>query len=208
VRDDSAFLKQLSDEPEDLETLLVYADWLDDNGQSERAEFLRLQQQLLPMRYRQKGFCELSRRLLKLGKRFDAAWLGVVSRPRLTGTCWSGPSTLETHYVWRFLPKGVLNYTSPTGTFQNGTWQQIGTVVQMEVNRHYTDHEGFVVGDWIHGRSKNVVGQHWRWKTKRTTNPTECDPGNPVTTVYDGHLGNRPSPDISRVAGKGGLRGG
>jgi uncharacterized protein (TIGR02996 family) len=185
---EAAFLKQLSDDPDDLTTLLVYADWLEDNAASDRAEFLRLQQQLLQMRYRQKGFCESSRRLLKLGKHFDAAWLGIVSRPRLVGTCWSGPSTLESHYVWRFLPRGVLNYTSPTGTFQNGTWQQIGTVVLMEVNRHYADHEGFIGGDWIHGRSANVVGQRWRWKTKRTTDLKECDLGKPVTAVYDGHL--------------------
>jgi uncharacterized protein (TIGR02996 family) len=188
---EAAFLKQLSDDPEDLATLLVYADWLEDNDVSDRAEFLRLQNQLLNLRYRQKGFCELSRQLLKLGRSFDAAWLGVVSRPRLAGTCWSGPSTLERHYVWRFLPGGVLNYTSPTGTFQNGTWQQVGTVVLMEVNRHYADHEGFVGGEWIHGRSKNVVGDRWRWKTKRTTDPKECDSGNPDTTVYDGHLRNR-----------------
>ena len=44
--DDSAFLKQLSEQPDDLATLLVYADWLDDNGAADRAEFLRVQQRV------------------------------------------------------------------------------------------------------------------------------------------------------------------
>lgn len=192
MADDSTFLKQLSEQPDDRATLLVYADWLDDHGAADRAEFLRLQQRALSLRHRQKGFSETSRLLLRLGKKLERDWLAVVSRPRLAGTCWKGTSTLESSYVWRFLPGGVLNYTTPSGTFQNGTWLQIGNWVSMETNRHYADYEGFVGGDRINGKAKNVSGQDWRWTVWLTTDPEECDPGDPVTTVYGGHANDPP----------------
>jgi uncharacterized protein (TIGR02996 family) len=189
---EAAFVKQLSEDPDDLATPLVYADWLDDSGAADRAAFLRLQHDVLQLRHRQRGFSESSRRLLRMGKKLVAEWLEVVSRPRLEGTCWKGPSSIETFYVWRFLPGGVLNYTSPSGTFQNGTWKQIGTCVQMESNRHYADYEGFVGGDWIYGTARNVTGQRWRWRVQRTTDPDDCDPGVPVTTVFGGHANDPP----------------
>src|SRR5262245_33885184 len=190
--DEAAFLKQLSDHPDDAATLLVYADWLEDGGAADRAAFLRLQQKLLMMRHRQKGFSDTSRRLLRLGRKLAPDWLAVVSRPRLAGTCWSGASTIDSFYVWRFLPGGVLNYTSPSGTFQNGTWRQVGNCVMMETNRHFADYEGFVGGELIHGTARNVSGSRWRWKVRRTTDPEECDPGDPVTTVFGGHANDPP----------------
>jgi uncharacterized protein (TIGR02996 family) len=188
VRDDSAFLKQLDDDPEDLATLLVYADWLEDNGASDRAEFLRRQHRVLQLRHRQRGFTDSSRLLLGLGIGLDAGWVSVVSRPRLTGTCWKGPESDGNFVIWRFLPEGVLNYTDDGGTYQNGTWRQIGNAVWIEINRHYADLEGFIGGDSISGKAKNVTGRAWTWKAKRTTDPEDCDPGDPDTNVYDDHL--------------------
>jgi uncharacterized protein (TIGR02996 family) len=176
VRDDSAFLKQLDDDPEDLATLLVYADWLEDNGSVDRAEFLRLQQHLLQLRHRQKGFLPFSRRLLASGTKLDAAWLTVVSRPRLVGTCWSGDETIGDSTTWRFLAGGTLNYTCRSGTHQNATWVQVGTHVTMETNQHYADYEGFIGGDWMRGTAKNVQAKAWRWSARRTTDPELCDP--------------------------------
>jgi anti-anti-sigma factor len=40
---DEAFLETIRDEPEDDAVRLIYADWLDEQGQPERAEFIRLQ---------------------------------------------------------------------------------------------------------------------------------------------------------------------
>jgi uncharacterized protein (TIGR02996 family) len=186
---EAAFLKQLSDDSEDLETLLVYADWLDDHGSADRAEFLRLQQQLLSLRQRQKGFAPASRRLRLLGQSLDPTWLAVVSRPLLTGTCWSGSEDDGTYLIWRFLPDGVLNYTEDGDDYQNGTWVQVGPFVAMEMNRHFADYEGFIKGDWVRGKAKNIRGREWRWKAKRTTDPEECDPGDePDTTIYGNHF--------------------
>jgi len=186
---EAAFLKQLSKQPEDVATVLVYADWLEDHGAADRAEFLRLQQQVLQMRHRQKGFSETSRRLLRLGRKLAPDWLAVVSRPRLSGTCWSGVDSDDGRGVWRYLPDGVLNYTYNGDVYQNGTWRQVGTCVLMEMNRHYADYEGFVGGDWLRGTARNVDEHRWRWKAQLTTDPALCDPTDaPDTTVYDGHL--------------------
>lgn len=44
--DEEAFLAAIRAHPTDQRTRLVYADWLDENGQPEKAEFLRLQGEL------------------------------------------------------------------------------------------------------------------------------------------------------------------
>src|SRR4051794_34871936 len=41
--DERAFFDRIRDEPADDMPRLIYADWLDETGQSERAEFIRLQ---------------------------------------------------------------------------------------------------------------------------------------------------------------------
>ena len=38
-----SFLRTILDMPEDRNTLLIYADWLDEHGEGEYAEFIRLQ---------------------------------------------------------------------------------------------------------------------------------------------------------------------
>jgi uncharacterized protein (TIGR02996 family) len=183
---ENRFLRQVDEHPDDLAALLVYADWLDDQGDEVRAGFLRLQQEVLRLRhYRPGGFRPKSAALLKLGRALDPAWLAVVSRPRLAGTCWSGTDSLDGWDIWRFLPGGVLNYTSGSGTYQNATWVQVGNHVAMETNDHYADYEGFVGGDLLRGTAHNITGLKWTWKARRTTDPQECElPDDPDTTVY------------------------
>jgi len=43
VTDDKALLKAIADSPDEDTPRLVYADWLDENGQPDRAEFIRVQ---------------------------------------------------------------------------------------------------------------------------------------------------------------------
>src|SRR5581483_842000 len=43
MRDDEAFLRAIIDNPDDDLPRLVYADYLDEHGDPERAEFIRLQ---------------------------------------------------------------------------------------------------------------------------------------------------------------------
>jgi uncharacterized protein (TIGR02996 family) len=43
MSDDAAFIRAILEDPADDAPRLVYADWLDEHGQSERAEFVRIQ---------------------------------------------------------------------------------------------------------------------------------------------------------------------
>ena len=43
---DTAFLRTILADPDDDAPRLIYADWLDENGDSDRAEFIRLQVRL------------------------------------------------------------------------------------------------------------------------------------------------------------------
>lgn len=65
--DEITFLTTLAERPND-ETRLVYADWLDEHGQPEKAEFLRLEHQLRTAKAR----------IESLGPCMDVAWLGAV----------------------------------------------------------------------------------------------------------------------------------
>jgi uncharacterized protein (TIGR02996 family) len=48
--DEAAFLRAIQANPEDDAPRLIYADWLDEQGESDRAEFIRLQIALEPLR--------------------------------------------------------------------------------------------------------------------------------------------------------------
>jgi hypothetical protein len=68
----------------------------------------------------------------------------------------------------------------------------------METNRHFADYDGFVGGDQIRGKARNVAELKWRWQVRRTTDEEECDPGDPVTIVFDSHLNDNPRPRRGR----------
>src|SRR4051812_27744672 len=79
-----------------------------------------------------------------------------ASRPVLVeGTSWSGKDSQGKPYTFRFLPGGHLDYTSPTGTFRNGTWSQTGDAVYMETNQRYWEFNGTVRGDSLVGNAVN-----------------------------------------------------
>jgi hypothetical protein len=82
------------------------------------------------------------------------------------GTMWEGKTDFGV-FIVRFEPGGVLCYTSGSGTFRNGTWQQHGATILLEMNGHYSDYRGEIRSDHIHGDAINKVGQHWKWDVKR-----------------------------------------
>jgi uncharacterized protein (TIGR02996 family) len=59
---------------------VVYADWLEDRGELERAEFLRVQQDLVGS-LDEARFNQLTRRLRALAASIDASWRTRVARP-------------------------------------------------------------------------------------------------------------------------------
>src|SRR5262249_26518532 len=57
-----AFLSDILESPDDDTSRLIYADWLDDHGQPERAEFIRVQIELARLPYRDRRRLSLEQR--------------------------------------------------------------------------------------------------------------------------------------------------
>ena len=184
MSEEKGFLDILRRQPKDLVSMRVYADWLEDNDVSDRAEFLRLQLEVMEMQHSQRGLLTRSRRLVALGRNFPRAWLVVVNRPRLDKTAWVGHGSSDGFCIYRFRPGGVLNYTTRNKTYQNGTWWQIGNQVFMETNDHYADYRGTIAGGRIIGTASNIADHDWTWDVRLTTQRAECDPGRPDKRVY------------------------
>src|SRR5437763_13595138 len=72
------FLADILEGPDDNAPRLVYAEWLDDNGQSERAEFIRRQCELpsMPADHPQRQAKEKREKELREAHRKD--WVGEV----------------------------------------------------------------------------------------------------------------------------------
>ena len=83
---EDVFLRAMLDNPRDDVSCLVYADWLDEQGNAEsiaKAEFLRLTVQLAAGS-ETKGKRRATRtRLRQLAAKLDTNWLAVVSRLRI-----------------------------------------------------------------------------------------------------------------------------
>ncbi len=174
--------------PTDAGAILVYADWLEEIADLPRARFLRLQQQLRGLAVSHPKLLKRGRELHDLGITLPADWVAAVTYPRLDGTAWDGKDD-DGALTWRFLPAGVLNYTQPSGTFENGTWRQVGITVAMETNAHYADYFGVIIGDTIRGNAHNIVSHKWRWKVMRTEDAQVASvPDSVNRTVHDDHL--------------------
>jgi uncharacterized protein (TIGR02996 family) len=78
MNQDDAFLASIIENPDDDTPRLIYADWLDEHGQADRAEFIRVQCELarLPKEHpRWKGLWTRSRDLLTANRNH---WLGTL----------------------------------------------------------------------------------------------------------------------------------
>ncbi len=75
--DDARFLQAIVANPADTTRRLVYADWLEENGQPERAEFIRVQ---CALANHPSNGAELEKRRAELYRRYAGAWFGVAHR--------------------------------------------------------------------------------------------------------------------------------
>ena len=84
MTDENAFLQAVIADPDDDAPRLIYADWLDENGESERAEFIRVQCHLARMGNDDQRRAELVSRERELLAAHDALWttntLRIVAR--------------------------------------------------------------------------------------------------------------------------------
>src|SRR5262245_45425448 len=68
------FLRAICEQPEDDTVRLVYADWLDENGDPERAEFIRLQVRRAQLKLAGENPKELKDRDVHLRKLHEERW--------------------------------------------------------------------------------------------------------------------------------------
>ncbi|MDQ3336381.1 MAG: TIGR02996 domain-containing protein [Myxococcota bacterium] len=188
---DAQLLALVEQQPDDADAILVYADWLEENGDLPRASFLRLQQLLRAMKVSHPKLLARGRALSDLGKTLPPKWIASVTYPKITGTAWDGRDD-DGALVLRFLENGFVNYTQPSGTYENGRWEQVGITVAMETNAHYADYFGVIIGDVMRGNAQNIVEHEWRWKVTRTSDPEVAPvPDSVNRTIHDDHVNAR-----------------
>jgi uncharacterized protein (TIGR02996 family) len=75
---EDAFVEAISESPDDDTPRLIFADWLEDHGQPERAEFIRLQLELEPIRFEidRPRVRELLAREEEMLRLHEEEWLG------------------------------------------------------------------------------------------------------------------------------------
>ena len=76
-------VKEIISKPDDDEPRLIYADWLEENGEAPRAEFIRMQCGLSAMENWEHGYDSLKQKSLNLLRKHEADWkreLGISSR--------------------------------------------------------------------------------------------------------------------------------
>jgi uncharacterized protein (TIGR02996 family) len=86
MNEDAAFVRSLLDNPSDALTRLVYADWLEEQGDpasTVRAEFLRTEDEWAALPESDERRLSLQARLQELAGAIDSGWLAVVARTPL-----------------------------------------------------------------------------------------------------------------------------
>lgn len=80
MHDEQAFLAALDAQPDDDVTRQVYADWLEEHAQLDRAEYLRLECRFPKLRRADEGHAELERRLRRLRAKTEETWRAKAGR--------------------------------------------------------------------------------------------------------------------------------
>ena len=81
--DEEAFLNRILERPDDDVARLVYADWLDERGDTEslaKAEFLRGECELAELAPEEKRYGPLREQLREVARPLDTDWLAAVSK--------------------------------------------------------------------------------------------------------------------------------
>jgi uncharacterized protein (TIGR02996 family) len=86
MSEEAGFLSAIQKAPADETTRLVYADWLDEQGDptmTARAEFIRLELRMTKAPEQSLNRIRWLNKLQKLAANIDARWLAIVSQPKL-----------------------------------------------------------------------------------------------------------------------------
>jgi uncharacterized protein (TIGR02996 family) len=79
---EKTFLQTICETPDDDAPRLVFADWLEDNGQSERAELIRTQCRRAKMDEWDDGYEDLAQREQELLEKYGKKWGKAAWTPR------------------------------------------------------------------------------------------------------------------------------
>ncbi len=97
--EDLVFLRAILDVPEDRNTWLVYADWLDDRSDP-RAEFLRLMVARSLMTDDDPAHAEIESRLAHLRTELDPNWMMMFDSAPVAGCSWSRWPSSRCGLLW------------------------------------------------------------------------------------------------------------
>jgi uncharacterized protein (TIGR02996 family) len=78
---ETAFLRSILEDPDDDTPRLVFADWLEEKGQGDKARFVRLEVELSRLPRRQDCFEHLGKELIRLGGVLGLPWVLALLRP-------------------------------------------------------------------------------------------------------------------------------
>src|SRR5262245_44417826 len=83
---ENAFLRAILDNPDDDAPRLIYADWLDENGDADRAEFIRLQISLARMESVGSQYASLQSRAEEVRRAHHMEWVNEL--PHFDKVAW------------------------------------------------------------------------------------------------------------------------
>ena len=78
--DERPFVRQILASPHELSPRLVYADWLEEHGECDRAEFLRLECDLIRLLPTEPNYLRLNERYHELHAALEPKWLALLDR--------------------------------------------------------------------------------------------------------------------------------
>jgi uncharacterized protein (TIGR02996 family) len=177
MTDEAAFQRLLREHPDDHGTLIVYADWLESQGDTHRAAVVRLHDQLLAVDDRNEQLA-VARQLLAHADAMPRAWLDTLTTRPIADTCWGARVNSEPYLV-RFGGNGCPDVRQlgedgedyPTFGDETGSWMQVGRAMAFALGNKedgdFSRHEGVVVGDVMHGIGSNSEHEEWSWSMVR-----------------------------------------
>lgn len=104
--------------------------------------------------------------LAESGHGYNLARLAKKAPPAhsMASTVWEGREVPLRGRALRFEPGGALAYSlkgNDDGFRTKGTWTQQGERVTFELNKHYFEFEGSLVGNELRGRAWNKANKSW-----------------------------------------------
>lgn len=91
----------------------------------------------------------------------------ATMRADVINNAWTGTDSEGDHYEFHFQSDGSLHYTSPAGSYTNGTWKLDGSSIYFEINQRYSEYKGTLSKDEMSGEASNRQGKKWKWSIRK-----------------------------------------